>query len=1501
MRKRRIVGFVVCVTMMMAMFVGAVPAYAEEEAENLITPGAKVTASSQISGNKAWALSNIVDGNITKGGSTDGPRTTPDYEEWMQIELEAPVALNEIWLYPRWEKEMVKCFPEDFTIEVSQNGSQWETVTTQTGCAPDSAEPQKFTFAQKENVTFIKIHATKLGIEGNPGFETYRLQLMEAKAFLSPEVSQAEAAAKTITSLGVDYNLNRLILPEMDGFSVEIASSSDEALIALDGSLSTDKGGAADIVLSVTNLSDPEDTAQTKPIRVTVQALSELMLEKQKIETVTASSSHEAWPASHLIDGVLEKDIWASSQKGEEDDGAAGSCDVEEWAKFVLASPAAVSRVVLYPRNMQNEWIVFPIDFTISVSANGSEWKKVAEETGYTTNDSHDPQIFDFTPVPNTKYIRIDFTKAAYDGWKYSVQLAEVMIYADSDTDAVAQEIADAVTGIKPLAPDDTSVTFPEISKKFRIEIAESSDPSIVALNGKVTRPEESKEVTLRFKVTNKADAGDTGMTAKLPLWVESPKDAEAGRAAARLDFIELPAPDAETVTLPSLGGQYEVTIASSSHPSVVALDGTIRRSDTTTYPVRLKLQVEDKNSGGKAYTKELLVPIYKTYTAPDMAQDEINAVKADYERKKYGFFVHYVCDKGLWNGSVYADGSLVQTIDDLANDFDAEQFAKDMKDFGVEYVVLTVWHADTRALFPSMTNERWRDDRRADDGGMKTYSDHDMIGELLDALEPYGIDLHLYTHPCDGHDFTAEDQKLTGWNDSADSYGTWNQYINELYYELCERYGTRIKGLWFDGVYNHVSPGAPQARLRQTCQSFNPAMILTMNTGFTEGQANPAPGHNCPDYRAWEVRPKADLNDMKITHNQTAIIIGTEWFTSAPQSEPIKINAPEEIFRYVVAQASISTSGGLLASTGCYPVRDGEDLNGNIWQHGIRDAFATVNSYLEPVAESVRNTNPGKAFPSAENGTVNTMEWGVSTQSPDDAYIYLHVLNAPAGKTLALPETADGTELNENAVLMGLDGSRRNLTIAKTGEGYSVTLPEGTEWSDVDTVIRAGRKGAVPDKPVQETIISKIIYHNIDNAVNPNPGTYTEGTGLALREASRGGHQFDGWYDAETGGKQITAIGRDATGDIDLYARWSPLEEGQVETVTASPASGTYGKAQEVTLSCATDGAAIYYTIDGKEPTADSSKYAGALMVDRDMTIKAFAAKDGMKDGPVTAFTYKIVDKGGLQSLYDANKDKTQGSYTDESWAAFEAALGSAKNVLDDPGATQQQADGAKITLENAVAGLTEKGKSIVDQINEAPAGGTVVVPIDANGRIPADALNAAKGKDVNLVTNYGSYSWTVNGKEITGTIDETGYDLTVKALNDAKLAELAGGKGILQIEIAHNGGLPFKATLRLYVGTEHEGKTAHLYYYNEGKGALEYHGSSKVDDGYATFDFTHCSKYVITLEKLGTAADGGSGGTTPKTGDERNAVLWILIAVMAAGAIGGAGASRLRKRKQA
>ncbi len=62
------------------------------------------------------------------------------------------------------------------------------------------------------------------------------------------------------------------------------------------------------------------------------------------------------------------------------------------------------------------------------------------------------------------------------------------------------------------------------------------------------------------------------------------------------------------------------------------------------------------------------------------------------------------------------------------------------------------------------------------------------------------------------------------------------------------------------------------------------------------------------------------------------------------------------------------------------------------------------------------------------------------------------------------------------------------------------------------------------------------------------------------------------------------------------------------VEAPTFSPVAGTYAEAQDVTISCATTGANIYYTIDGTEPTSESTAYTSAITVSSTTTIKAIA-----------------------------------------------------------------------------------------------------------------------------------------------------------------------------------------------------------------------------------------------------------------------------------------------------
>ena len=74
---------------------------------------------------------------------------------------------------------------------------------------------------------------------------------------------------------------------------------------------------------------------------------------------------------------------------------------------------------------------------------------------------------------------------------------------------------------------------------------------------------------------------------------------------------------------------------------------------------------------------------------------------------------------------------------------------------------------------------------------------------------------------------------------------------------------------------------------------------------------------------------------------------------------------------------------------------------------------------------------------------------------------------------------------------------------------------------------------------------------------------------------------------------------------------------------------AGTYSEPFSVTMSCATSGAAIYYTIDGTEPSAQSTLYTEPVTIGETTTLKAVAVKDGSTSSVTTA-TYVIGSSQG-------------------------------------------------------------------------------------------------------------------------------------------------------------------------------------------------------------------------------------------------------------------------------
>ena len=182
--------------------------------------------------------------------------------------------------------------------------------------------------------------------------------------------------------------------------------------------------------------------------------------------------------------------------------------------------------------------------------------------------------------------------------------------------------------------------------------------------------------------------------------------------------------------------------------------------------------------------------------------------------RLKYGIFSHYV-----WNGYgraagwANADGSHAATIDELAENLDVPNYVAQLEKAGVQYCVFTAWHSGTCPLFPSAAMAKWAPDR-------KSCPKRDLLGDLADACRAKGIRFFFYVHPY---------QPVSAPH---------NDWINDLFAELVERYGDRLDGLWIDENMQDGSQDkvVDYVRLMKTIRERNPDLVLVQNGGANYG-----------------------------------------------------------------------------------------------------------------------------------------------------------------------------------------------------------------------------------------------------------------------------------------------------------------------------------------------------------------------------------------------------------------------------------------------------------------------------------------------------------------------------------------------------------------------------------------------------------------------------------------------------------------------------------------
>ena len=91
------------------------------------------------------------------------------------------------------------------------------------------------------------------------------------------------------------------------------------------------------------------------------------------------------------------------------------------------------------------------------------------------------------------------------------------------------------------------------------------------------------------------------------------------------------------------------------------------------------------------------------------------------------------------------------------------------------------------------------------------------------------------------------------------------------------------------------------------------------------------------------------------------------------------------------------------------------------------------------------------------------------------------------------------------------------------------------------------------------------------------------------------------------------------------VMASLTRVREG-VTTPAIDAASSFTGSKTKVSISCATEGAVVRYTLDGNEPNSHSTKYTGPFYVTDSCTVKAYAVKPDCLNSEVATFAIEKV-----------------------------------------------------------------------------------------------------------------------------------------------------------------------------------------------------------------------------------------------------------------------------------
>ena len=227
-------------------------------------------------------------------------------------------------------------------------------------------------------------------------------------------------------------------------------------------------------------------------------------------------------------------------------------------------------------------------------------------------------------------------------------------------------------------------------------------------------------------------------------------------------------------------------------------------------------------------------------------------------------------------------------------------------------------------------------------------------------------------------------------------------------------------------------------------------------------------------------------------------------------------------------------------------------------------------------------------------------------------------------------------------------------------------------------------------------------------------------------------------------------------------YDNYAGGEQNYVARPVISPDAGTYYESVEVSISCATEGASIYYTLNGEDASEQSTLYTEPFTISElgTYTVKAVAIFDGERSAQAEA-SYTITE-----TPVDPPIDPGDDTPVD-----CEIAMGNGLFGTDYSGVVDNKTTDDFSGTQDGVTVFYSLGEGNQRYVNDNQirlyAGNTLTVKVEKGTLTEIEVVN--KNTDKQLEASTGSvngYTWTGDAAEVVFNVNSGSKNLQVSGL---------------------------------------------------------------------------------------------------------------------------------------